>query len=155
MVAKIISLIILFFTSALKYSMSSLVVVAGNLGPWGTFSNVLGGIVGIVMFTVFGDHIKKWFIHRNPEKYGKHFSKFSRRLVYFKKYFGLGGLAFVTPLLLSIPLGVMMALFLTSNERKIILYMCLSLVFWSLIIFVPYYVFDIDVAAWIKHVLSL
>ena len=154
MVAKVLGYILLFISSALKYSFAAFAVLAGNMGPWGTFSNVLGGIVGIVAFTVFGDYLKKFLISRNPKKYGMRFTKYTRKLVFIKKYIGLGGLAFITPILLSIPLGVSLALVLTSNERKIITYMILSLFFWALVFFVPYYLFHIDLATFFKNLFA-
>ena len=64
-------------------------------------------------------HDKKIFTPRN------------RRIVNLWRNFGLFGIAFLTPVLISIPIGTIFASRLIHNKKKIFLYMFISITFWS------------------------
>jgi energy-converting hydrogenase Eha subunit A len=150
MVAEFISSILIFLSSTVKFALGASAVVTGNLGVSGTIANVLGGITGILIFTYLGSHIRLWFIRLFPQQFDRKFTKGSRFLVRVKQHSGLFGVAFLTPILLSIPIGVMLALDLTNHKRKIVTSMVFSCIFWSAVFFVPYYVFNIDLIGWVK-----
>jgi hypothetical protein len=59
------------------------------------------------------------------------FTKRNRRIVSIFRKYGLFGITFLTPVLLSIPLGTIIANSLEKNKRKIFLYMFISILFWS------------------------
>jgi uncharacterized membrane protein len=67
-----------------------------------------------------------------PQK--KIFSRRSRRMVKIWKKYGLLGLAALTPVLFSIPIGIFFIGRLEKNRNKIVLYMFISITCWSLII---------------------
>jgi uncharacterized membrane protein YbhN (UPF0104 family) len=70
----------------------------------------------------------------NNEWKKKIFSPRSRRMVRIWQRYGLVGLAALTPILFSIPLGTFVMSRLESNRKKILLYMFISIVSWSLIL---------------------
>lgn len=77
---------------------------------------------------------KEVFIHKN------------RRIVWLWKHYGLIGIALFTPILLSIPIGTFIATRLVHNKKKIILYMFISVLFWSVLmasLFEIYHAFSI------------
>jgi hypothetical protein len=47
--------------------------------------------------------------------------------------YGLSGIAIVTPIILSIPIGTLIANNLESNKKKIFLYMFISILSWSIL----------------------
>ena len=151
MITEILSGILIFVSSTVKFALSASAVVTGNLGISGTVANVLGGITGIVIFTYMGAFIRTWAIKTFPDRFNKRFTKSTRFLVKVKQHAGLTGVAFLTPIFLSIPVGVMLALDLTTHKAKIVTSMALSCFFWSAVFFVPYYAFNIDVIGWFKH----
>lgn len=61
------------------------------------------------------------------------FTRKNRRIVRLWKAFGLAGIALITPVILSIPIGTVVANSLVGNKRRIIAYMFLSILFWSLL----------------------
>jgi hypothetical protein len=67
-----------------------------------------------------------------PQK--KIFSKQSRRMVRIWKRYGLVGLAGLTPVIFSIPIGTFFMTRLEKNRKKILFYMFISITCWSLII---------------------
>jgi hypothetical protein len=72
-------------------------------------------------------------------------------LVKVRQHAGLTGIAFLTPIFLSIPVGVLLALDLTTHKAKIVYSMVASCIFWSAVFFVPYFVFNINVIGWVKN----
>lgn len=70
------------------------------------------------------------YVEANPSK--KIFTPRNRKLVKVWRKYGLIGIAFLTPVILSIPIGTIVANSLVSNRKKIIIYMFFSVLFWSL-----------------------
>ncbi len=62
----------------------------------------------------------------------KVFTKRNRKLVRIWRKYGLFGIALLTPVFLSIPIGTVIANSLVDNRKKIIIYMFFSVLFWSL-----------------------
>jgi uncharacterized membrane protein len=70
--------------------------------------------------------------HNLPQK--RIFTKQSRRMVRIWKRYGLVGLAGLTPVIFSIPIGTFFMTRLEKNRKKILLYMFVSITAWSLVI---------------------
>ncbi len=64
----------------------------------------------------------------------KLFTRRNRRMVQIWSRYGLIGLAALTPVLFSIPIGTFFMTRLAKNKRKIIFYMFISVTSWSLLI---------------------
>jgi hypothetical protein len=151
---KLLSSILVLFTSILKFSMGSLTAIAANLGLDGAIANIIGGIIGIVLFTYLGSFIQSWLGRHYPDVFGRRFSPTSRFLVKVKHKFGLGGIAAFTPIILSIPVGVLFALTLTHDKKKIILSMVISMLFWAAVLFLPYFLFHVSIIDLIKRIVE-
>jgi hypothetical protein len=63
----------------------------------------------------------------------KVFTRRNRKIVTIWKKFGLVGLAFITPVILSIPIGTVIANSYVRNRKKIFLFMFISILFWSVL----------------------
>jgi hypothetical protein len=94
-----------------------------------------GGIAGNILFTYISAAIiraihnfraKRNLIHKK-----KIFNKFNRRVIRVKQRFGLAGIAFITPMFLSTPVGAFIAERFYRDKKKIILYLCISTVLWA------------------------
>ena len=97
-----------------------------------------GGISGIVLFTYMSDAILK-AIHnfrakRNLIHRKRIFTRGNRKIIRIKQKFGLGGLAFITPII-GTPVGCFIAERFYRNKRKVIVYMSISIIFWSLLLY--------------------
>ncbi len=64
----------------------------------------------------------------------KIFSKRSRRMVKMWAKYGLLGMAALTPILFSIPIGTFIMSRMEKNKKKILLYMFVSIFCWSLVL---------------------
>jgi len=149
---KFLSSLLVFLSSIVKFSMGTLAAIAADLGLGGSFSNLLGGIIGVVVFTYVGSHIQEYLVIKFPRRFGRKFTSSNRFLVRIKQRFGLGGIVVITPIILSIPVGVMFALALTHDKKKIMISMIVSCLFWATLLFLPYYVFDINIKDVFVHI---
>ena len=148
---KLFSDLLVLLGSTLKFSMGSLTAIFYNLGLAGSLANIIGGTIGIVVFTYLGDFIQAYFVKAFPIYFGKKFTRTNRFLVSVKQKFGLGGIAAFTPIILSIPVGVLFALALTHDKKKIMFSMMVSMLFWATVLFLPYFLFNINVFEWLKN----
>jgi len=98
-----------------------------------------GGVTGNVVFTYLSAAIikkiheyraKRHLIHKKPI-----FTPFNRRIIKIKQRFGLFGIAAISPLLLSTPLGAFLAERFFKKKKKIIIYLSVSVVFWELMFY--------------------
>jgi hypothetical protein len=95
-----------------------------------------GAIFSTIVFTYLSDGIikwwekfkDKWITKKGPKK---HFTKSNRRIIKIKNRFGLVGIAALTPILLSIPLGAFLAERFYKDKKKVIIYISIATVFWS------------------------
>ncbi|MBS3913359.1 MAG: hypothetical protein KG003_02580 [Bacteroidetes bacterium] len=124
-----------FFWSAIKYLIGAALSMVVFTNPLlGFFVTTTGAITGIIFFTYGGLWIEEKFRRRFLSK-GKHFNRRTRLLVRLKRSGGLPLVAFLTPIILSIPLGCIMATAFIHSRTKIVVYMTLSVVFWGSLIF--------------------
>src|SRR4051812_33811731 len=71
---------------------------------------VSGGVTGTILFTFVSASIINWWKkfkarYFKTHKKAKIFTRANRRIIRIKRRFGLAGIAFFTPILLSVPLG--------------------------------------------------
>jgi hypothetical protein len=100
-----------------------------------------GSITGVILFTNISAVFLKWF-HRikvkyfNSHEHPKIFTKSNRRIIKVKKRFGLWGIAFVTPLGITIPLGAFIAERFYKDKKQVILALSIGVLFWNITIYV-------------------
>ena len=119
---------------------------------------ITGGMLGVYVFAYFSplvfkiihvihNGIKSLFKKRNADgTFNKHaiaerkiFTPHNRRIVHIWKKYGLIGIAFLSPLIISIPVGAIVAAKLVNNKKKIFLYMFIAISFWSMVMNSFYY----------------
>lgn len=137
---KIVSV---FLTSALGFGKIS-VPTAVTLFDFNFWKVMLitcsGGFTGIIVFTNISDVFLKW-IHSIKVKYFKShphpkvFTKGNRRIVKIIQKFGIWGIAFFTPIGLSIPVGAFIAERFYKNKKKVMLVLGAAVVFWNTTIY--------------------
>lgn len=110
----------------------------------------VGGIAGIYFFAFLSEKLLAWWNRtfriskrkaaKDEEKETMIFTKKNRRIVRVKRKYGLAGIAFITPLLLSIPVGVFLVVRYYNNSRTKFFYLIASNLIWSLI-YTGFYMF--------------
>ena len=135
----------IFWLSAIKFGLAG--VPAAVFAKFSFFKAITvtstGGFAGTILFTYLGD----WIIHklkRIYEKYNKNkkpkkkFTRTNRMIVWIKIKFGLAGLAIITPLIISIPVGCFVAVRYFPEKSKVLTYMFISIFVQSIVLFLFY-----------------
>lgn len=103
-----------------------------GLGFWQTLSLTVAGMMTSVF--VFSGIGRAWVRHRQQQRRLRRvpvFSKRSRNIIRVFKRFGMGGIAFLTPILLSPIGGTVIATLLGVPRQRILLHMFWSAVLWG------------------------
>ncbi|MFM9056857.1 MAG: hypothetical protein ACKOQY_09270 [Bacteroidota bacterium] len=158
------------FLSSVKFAAGPPFAYFGGeqaLDPGETFFFcLLGGMLGVLLFTYVSApilRIEKTIVRmiraikkQKPDKETKKriFTPRNRRIVRIWTRYGLSGIAFLTPVLLSIPIGTLVANHLVHNKRKIIAYMFVSLLFWSIVLTTAFAVLHVNSMKELKEQVS-
>ncbi|HEX8549892.1 MAG TPA: hypothetical protein VF691_23220, partial [Cytophagaceae bacterium] len=92
-----------------------------------------GMMFSVVIFSNLLGKLFKIWICKTFYKNSKLFSKKNRRLIKIWRSYGIRGVAFLTPILLSPIGGTLLAASFGESRGKIFFYMLLSSIFWSFI----------------------
>ena len=93
-----------------------------------------GGVLGVFVFNFLSEWLvkaSKKVIHRDPQR--KIFTWRNKTIVWIKRKLGLVGLAILTPTILSLPLGLFLAVRYYKDRTRIIVLMSVSVVLCSLL----------------------
>ena len=148
-----IPIILTILSSSVKFAMTfPLAVLQFNFSFAETilWTN-LGGVMGIYFFAYLSDKLivwwgKKFGQKRKPVDTSGHskkiFTKKNRRIITIKQRYGLIGIALITPLLLSIPVGTFLMVRYYYNSRFKFVALIASNILWSVIYSVFYIFWD-------------
>ncbi len=148
MLTKITQVVLIIIGSAFKYSWLTVFAAETEWGLIPAFLfNFIGGCLGVYVYTYLGEHLRDWYIKRQKQK-GTYrvVTKRNKLIIFFRKKLGLKGVAFLSPILITLPLGTAILLTMTKNHKKIIQYLLLSCFFWTAVILIPYKLFHIDLS---------
>lgn len=108
-------------------------------------TSCIGGIGGTIFYTYLSSYIINWWerykLKRNLFANKKAFTPANRRIIRIKNRFGLMGIAALTPVLLSIPLGAFLGERFFRIKSKVILAISFWVVIWSVAFYFIYYWF--------------
>jgi len=111
-----------------------------------------GGITGIVLFTFLSASFLKWRhnykLKRNKNHKKVIFTKSTRRIIKIKNRFGLVGIAFITPII-STPIGSFIAEKFYKDKKIVILYLSVSVIFWSIALYYLFNIFNDALSGWL------
>ncbi|PWD99998.1 hypothetical protein [Marinilabilia rubra] len=99
----------------------------------------MGGLIGIIVSLFFSKaliHLWNKFTSKKsgrPKKNKKTFTQFNRRVVLLKTKYGMPGIAILTPVLLSIPLGTFLTAKYYRHKKNSYLLLIVGQVVWSFI----------------------
>lgn len=97
-----------------------------------------GMMTMVIAFTYFGEYLRAKILHRFFPKKESSDQPPKQRSAFFLKY-GLAGIAFLTPIILTPIGGTLLAVSVSSNREKIIFYMLMSACVWSVILTLAVY----------------
>lgn len=132
------------------YLLSMLKFIGGPLYGWGVglklittiLATVLGMMTSVIAFTFFGDWLKTKVFGRFKRKTPKPVNP--KWAAVWKKY-GVEGIAFLTPILLTPIGGTLLAVSSGAPKDKIIFYMFVSASVWTVVITSAIYFFGKEI----------
>ena len=140
---KILQILLVVILSATKFLTAPITSLNIGFGYLETLLiTTIGGVIGVVFFYylsagimfIFGK-IASLFIKKGTKpKPAKKFTWKNKLIVRVKRDYGLIGLAAITPTFLSIPLGTFLASRYFHDQKKVITYLCASVIVWSVIV---------------------
>lgn len=95
--------------------------------------SVIGGVIGVFIFSYLSEKISRFLSNKLKSRRKKRGVKKAVAIKTARKY-GLFGIAFLTPIFLSIPIGTYLALYFFPNKKKTIPILIASVVGWSLVL---------------------
>jgi len=107
----------------------------------GFLSTTIGSSIAVLIYVYGGTELTRFFrerkIRRQGEKYKKPlvFTKKNRFLVKIRKNGGLPLVAFLSPVIISLTVGCLLAITFIHNRPKIVTYMIISIFIWGIMIF--------------------
>ena len=132
--ATVLKYFTVYFLSGLKFVFGPTFGIAYDLPvPVVIILTACGMMTTIYLFTFFGHEIRG-FINRFRRKDRKLFTKRSRTFVRVWRKFGLKGVCFITPLILTPPGGGLLINVLGTKKSEILKWMWISALLWSTII---------------------
>lgn len=146
MTELILKIATVLFWSAVKYIVGVVTAIAFGFNQIEILLlTVGGGMLGVVVYLYLWDLILKVYHHFRPVKHKPvKFSKFKRRLVIFIRKYEVWGIALLTPIILTPPVGTILAASIEHNKWRIKLIMFASFSAWTLIILGLKLLFRID-----------
>lgn len=139
MLVEIIKYLSIYLLTMVKFIAGPTMGPASGLS-WGetVLITIAGMMTSVLIFT------SKGFKNKLPSLFGKKrkkFSKKNRRFVVIWRKYGLFGVSFLTPIIFTPIGGSILVSYLGGGRRKIIYYMLISAVFWSLVFSTIFYFF--------------
>ena len=116
------------------------------------FAAVFGMNLSVIIFSFFGIHIKRFIVSTFYRNSRKVFTRGNRRLVHIWLKYGLLGVAFLTPPLLTPPIGTLLASGFGEPRQRIVLFMLISSAFWGIV--VCYIAFELKEVSFLKSILG-
>lgn len=133
MVSEALKYLTVFLLSMVKFLGGPLAGVSMGLSFGSTLGlTVAGMMTSVGIFSLVGTAASGWYTRRARLQGKPKFSRGSRRTVRVFKRFGIGGIAFLTPLVFSPIVGTVLATVLGVRRGAILLHMFWSAVLWGI-----------------------
>lgn len=139
---KILQILLVGILSATKFLTAPITSLNIGFGYLETLLiTTIGGLVGVFFFYYLSSGIMLLISKMTSKMSGKSAPKKKRvftwknkMIVKVKRDYGLIGLAAITPIFLSIPLGTFLAARFFQDQKKVLTYLAASVVVWSVIV---------------------
>lgn len=142
----IVKIIIVMLWSSFKYMVGFITALGLGFNFIETLLfNVGGGMLGVIVYLYLWDFLFRLRMRFFPPKpiTGIKMSKTRRFLIKVIKKYELLGIAILTPILLSVPIGTIISVSLEKNKWKIKRMMLISFLGWTLLLYGIYALFGI------------
>lgn len=136
--------LVIVLLCATKWLMGLVAVLIVEPGLWTAVGlSFGGGMLGVLFYSYLG-HIayRIWRLWHPAPKKGIRVTRMKRLIVTLRRRHGLAGIAALTPVLLTVPIGTFSALLIEPRRARVFLYMAMSFGFWSVTLCILDHTFD-------------
>lgn len=138
MSSEILQLVGVFLISSTKFLFAPSTTVAFGYTYWETIViTITGGWFGVLVFYFFGRVVIDLFMRKyfkKKETQSPKFTRTNKMIIKVKTNFGIVGLALISPVTISIPVGSILAARYFGDNKWSIYYLMASIVFWSFVL---------------------
>lgn len=134
---QFLELVSVFLMGGLKFLFAVPLAFTYDFSFWQTFLvTCFGGVIGVIFFAQFRKAILKWYYQFFPSKLNSPKKRSIKKTIALKtvRKYGLFGIAFLTPVVFSIPLGTFIALHFFPNKKKTLPVLFASVLGWSFVL---------------------
>ncbi len=132
MIASFLKYISVYLLSTFKFIGGPLAGVSLGLSFLETYGLTVAGMMSsVLVFTFLGKAAHRLYVIRQRARNKLMFTKKNRRVVQVFRRFGMKGIAFLTPVILTPIGGTVLATVLGISKSRIILHMLWSAIFWG------------------------
>lgn len=134
MISLLLKYLTVFLSSTIKFVGGPIAGLATGLS-WVETSlfTAMGMMATVLLFTLLGKPMRR-LLQRTIWSKQKRFSRRNRQFVKIWRRWGIQGVSFLTPLLLSPVGGAILANAFGGKKKDIIIYMLISAIFWGFVI---------------------
>lgn len=135
--AEFLEILIVLLTSSIKHTFAG--IPTGYVLKFSYIEvmlyTALGGAMGILFFMYFARGTKKLYLYYLKKRgiTPRKFTRMNRFIVRVKQRFGLIGIAFITPPIMSVPLGAIVAATIYKDKRRVFIFLLGGVIFWSVV----------------------
>ncbi len=134
MLATAVKYLTVYLTSMVKFIAGPVAGLATGLSYWeSVLFSIFGMMSTVLILTLVGPKLRTWVKQRFMRR-KKLFTKRNRIFVKIWKRWGIFGVSFLTPLILTPIGGALLVNAFSCNRSKILLYMLVSAVFWGFVL---------------------
>ncbi len=150
MSSKIAAIPLILGLTGSKYAIGLLLIFYNNFNFGESVGlAVLGGMLGVITFSFFTDGLAKIWNYFFPKKKNNvdkiKINGRRRMIVWVRQRYGLAGIAFLTPLILTVPVGTILANTFYKNKWQVFSYMfvafTLKMIFFCLNLLIDFILF--------------
>ena len=128
-----------FLLSTVKFAIATLPISLRFSYPNALLISISGGLIGVFFFMFLWEKLFQiWTIYiyksNKPKSKIITINKKKRRIIILKNKYGYWGIVILTPVILSIPLGVFLLIQYFRNRKYKFLHLALSVSFWGFIL---------------------
>ena len=109
----------------------------------------LGGLLGLLFFAYLWHHILQWWMikvkprMRKKENKQPLFTRKKRRFIRLKNTYGLAGIVFLNPIILSIPISTFLVIRFYGRKKRYLVWLFAGQIAWS-ILYAVFYIYIRD-----------
>lgn len=143
----------IFLFTTTKWLIGVVFVLGGNRGFWESMAwCVGGGMTGVLLYTYLGYLLFRLWRRLHPVSEGfVRFNKLKRTIVRVRRSRGLAGIALLTPVLLTVPVGTAAANLVEPRKLRVIGYMFCSFLLWSALLCGLESWVQLDIFEWLRR----